>query len=214
MAVKNFTHKPKNTFGVTVESTVQYDCLNKPAIVGNRMVGFTRFGFIISYEDKIDAFVHRAKLLPCAQDDCARAVKYEFEIKYFVACEIGIGINIGKLGTGTFGFPIRSVEEIASFSTGCECCDGELEQQRNFQLLLQPRESEYQRNNALPLLLALAAVTGAAAMAINHFSDPGKGAETFVGLLLAAVAASGVVTWVRYRKLIGAKNKSYEHLDK
>lgn len=214
MAIKNFDHKPRNTFGVTVESTVQYDCLNKPVIVGKRMVGFTRFGFIISYEDKIDAFVHRAKLLPCAQSDCARAIKYEFEIKYFVACEIGIGINIGKLGTGTFGFPIRSVEEVASFSTECECCDGELEQQRSMQLLLQPRDSEYQRNNALSLLLALAAVAGSVAMAINHLSDPGKSAETFMGLLFAAVAASAIVTLIRYRKLSGAKNKSYEHLDK
>ena len=213
MASEKFSHKLKNTFWVTAEAIVEYGCAAKPAVIKEHLHGTTRFGFILSYEDKLNGIaVHRAKMFPCEQSDCGRAVKYELELKYYISCEIGIGINIGKFGTGTFGFPTRLFEETANFTTECVCCDDEIDLHRQQQWILRTPADSGERS-VTALLLSLAAIGIGTVGAIAQASEPGSAAEIFLGVITSAVVTSGIIVWRRYAALMReAKKKNEEYL--
>ena len=207
MPIQTFRYKPKNTFWVTVEITVEYLCTEKPSILHQRIYGLTQFGFIVCYQDKIQAFIHKSRMISCEHYECKKAIQLELEIKYSVSSEIGLGIGIGNIGTGAFGFPTRAVEEVKNFQTECECCDQEIQDKRKIQSLLQVHDYGSEQKSSIALVLALSAISIATGFALKNFDKPGYFAEIFIGSMLLGVVVSGVIVFRRLSKLINSGSK-------
>jgi hypothetical protein len=126
MAVSIFKFKPADTVWISIEIVVTYSCDEIPKVERVKIRGLQQFGLILSSEYDIEVFVHAARRIPCdIGGGCRDAVEYEFDTKVFVSDVIGLGIGIGKLGTGTAGWTSRSTEEHLTFRTECVCCDAE-----------------------------------------------------------------------------------------
>jgi hypothetical protein len=126
MAVSIFKFKPADTVWINVEIVVTYSCNEIPKVERVKIRGLKQFGLILSSEYDIEVFVHAARRRRCdIGGDCRDAVEYEFDTKVFVSDVIGLGIGIGKIGTGTAGWTSPSTEEQRTFKTECICCDAE-----------------------------------------------------------------------------------------
>lgn len=124
MSIKRIRFKPKGTLWVMVELFVSYGCEQAPEIRSLKIRGVKQFGLILSHEYDIDAFVHDVRPRACRMSrDCTSAVEYECDAKVFVSDVVGFGLGIGKLGTGTVGWPSESKEQTFTFTTDCICCD-------------------------------------------------------------------------------------------
>ncbi|HXT71119.1 MAG TPA: hypothetical protein VN700_15255 [Vicinamibacterales bacterium] len=126
MAVSCFRFKPADTRWIGIEVYVTYSCDEAPKVERKKITGLKQISFIVGYEYDVDAFVHKTRRVPCtAEAGCNRAVLYECDVKVFVSDTIGLGIGVGKVGTGTLGWPTESTEEMLTLKTDCVCCDDE-----------------------------------------------------------------------------------------
>lgn len=126
MPVERFRIKPSGTLWVRVELIITYSCREDAKVERVRITGLKQFGLIVSSEYEIDAMVDTCKPVPCDTDvDCRDAVAYELIVKVYVSDVIGLGIGLGKLGTGTAGWTTNSTEEVVRLHTACMCCEGE-----------------------------------------------------------------------------------------
>jgi hypothetical protein len=126
MAVTLYRFKPAHTSFINVEIIVSYSCTEPPKVEKCDISGLKQFAVIVSSEYEVTPVVHSWKRKPCeAVSGCNRAVAYDFEMKVFVKDVIGLGIGIGKIGTGTLGIRFRSTEESLHLTAECICCDDE-----------------------------------------------------------------------------------------
>ncbi|MBL3558538.1 MULTISPECIES: hypothetical protein [Marinobacter] len=123
MPVIKYRFKPRRTLWIGVELIVSYSCEIAPKVERVRITGIKQFGFMLSSEYEIDAFVDTVRRMPCkASAEYQDAVMYEFSIKTFTSDVIGLGFGVGMLGTGTAGWTTKSTEELSHFGTPCVCC--------------------------------------------------------------------------------------------
>ena len=200
MPVDVFTYKPKSTFWVTYEATVEYSCSQKPVVVKKRICGCNHFAFIFGYEDKMDAFVHDSRMVDCVKSDCNDAINYDLEIKFIVYSKIGLGFGIGGFGTGTLGFPTRSVCEREKYETECVCCDSEIDDHRKRQALFQNANTPDEERSAIPLAVTLSALAATAITPI-FLSTAGNFVEYYLSAILLGLVGSGIIVCRRVLKL-------------
>src|SRR5215469_16268448 len=101
--LERFKFKPPDTDWIRCELFVDYDCPTKPTVADLVITGIKQFGFIISHEYDVKAFVEGSSRQDCKKRDCERALLYKFDVRVYVWNKVGIGFGFGR-GTGTLGF--------------------------------------------------------------------------------------------------------------
>lgn len=203
MPVSIFNFKPARTLWINIEIIVTYSCNEPPKVERVKIRGLKQFGLIFSSEYDVEVFVHAARKSPCdIGNDCDDAVEYEFDTKVFVSDVIGLGIGIGKLGTGTLGWTCKSTEEQRTFKTECVCCDAEQAKALaglNVINIIQSTPS------ATSWFIGFAMLSTALTLAAFNFAQPSIIPKLFLyGTAVGAVASLGVavtrmVVFVRRR---------------
>lgn len=198
MAVTKYRFKPRGTVWIGVELIVSYSCQTDPKVERVRITGVKQFGLILSSEYEIDALVDTVRRMPCeAGTDCREAVRYDFTVKTFTSDVMGLGIGVGKLGTGTAGWTTKATEELVHFGTACVCCDDERRapERAVTEVILVPSPQ-----TATPWLVGFATLGTALALSFMNLNHPslvpqivvdatGVGALAAVGLAVARLVA-------------------------
>jgi len=191
MSIKRIRFKPRGTMWVNVELFVSFGCEQAPEIRSLKIRGVKQFGLILSHEYDIDAFVDEVKRRACRTSrDCTSAVEYECDAKVFVSDVVGLGLGIGKLGTGTVGWPSESKEQTFTFTTDCICCDEPGGLQRTATYLPSTQ-------SATAWFVAFSSLGAALSLSVLNW-----GAETLLPRLvvygsIAGAAVSGVIAIAR-----------------
>jgi hypothetical protein len=189
-----YRFKPKGTSWIGVEVIVQYSCKAEPKVERVRISGVKQFGFIVSHEYDIDAFVDTSRRIGCEEQlsSCSNPRRYSFTVKCLLSGVVGFGLGIGKVGTGTAGWRSRTEEQQLSFQTRCICCDDEVEQAPAIVYLrIEPSEST---RSATALILGLTALGLGLTASILNFDHPSLLPKLFVYGTGSATLAAAVVT--------------------
>jgi hypothetical protein len=157
-----FKFKPQDTDWIRCELFVDYDCATKPKVTDLVITGIKQFGFIISHEYDVKAFVEGSLRQDC-KGDCERAVLYTFDVRVYVWNKVGLGFGFGG-GTGTLGWTSRSFDHILRFDTRCICCDDVMDSKEASVNRIDSRP----RSEVGPVLLTLAAIGGGIAFSIAY----------------------------------------------
>ena len=214
MPVTKYRFKPHSTLWIGVEIIVSYSCQADPKVERVRITGIKQFGLILSSEYEIDAFVDTVRRMPCeAGADCREAVRYDFTVKTFISDVIGLGIGVGKLGTGTAGWTTKATEELAHFGTACGCCDDErrVPERAVTEVHLVPSPQ-----TATPWLVGFATLGTALALSFMNLDHPSFVPQIVVDATgvgaLAAVGVAGARLVAFLRRAIHREDKSRERL--
>ncbi len=161
--------KPKGTNWVGAEIVVSSSCNSEPKVERVRVTGVKQFGFIVSHEYDIGAYVDECHRERCRFSDCGDSVMYKFKVKCLVADVIGIGFGLGNVGTGTGGFTTPSREQFFDFKSSCVCCDDvSREGSAPFLVFIESRGGQ---PSATPLVLAFTALGVGLTAAILNFGS-------------------------------------------
>ncbi|HTV06860.1 MAG TPA: hypothetical protein VME86_15935 [Acidobacteriaceae bacterium] len=214
MPVAKYRFRPRSTLWIGIELIVSYSCYADPKVERVRITGVKQFGLILSSEYEIDAFVDTVRRIPCEADaDCGEAVRYEFTVKTFTSDVIGLGIGVGKLGTGTAGWTSRATEELAYFDTACACCDDET---RPVDRIVSEVHIVASPQSATPWLLGFAALGTALAFSFMNLDQPSLVPKIVVDATgvgaLAAVSVAGVRLIAFLRRVTHPEDKIRERL--
>jgi hypothetical protein len=201
MPVTNYRFKPRSTLWIGIELIVSYSCQADPKVERVRITGIKQFGLILSSEYEIDAFVDTVRRIPCeAGTDCQEGVRYEFTIKTFISDVIGLGIGVGKLGTGTAGWTTKATEELLDFSTACVCCDEERRAPERAVTVVHVVPSP---GTATPWLVGFTTLGTAVALSLMNLDHPSQVPQLVVGatgvgaLAAIVVAAARLIAFIR-----------------
>lgn len=214
MPVTKYSFKPRSTLWIGVELIVSYSCQADPKVERVRITGIKQFGLILSSEYEIDAFVDTVRRMPCeASVDCRETMRYDFTVKTFISDVIGLGIGVGKLGTGTAGWTTKATEELVFFGTACVCCDDErpLPARAVTEVHVVPP-----LQTATPWLVGFATLGTALALSFMNLDDPSLVPQIVVDATgvgaLAAVAVAGARLVAFLRRTMRREDKDREHL--
>ena len=196
MAVSLYRFKPAHTSFITVEVIVSYSCTEPPKVEKYDICGLKQFAVILSSEYEVTPIVHSWKRKPCeAVTDCDHPVAYDLELKAFVKDVIGLGIGIGKIGTGTLGIRFRSTEETLHLTTECVCCDEEDEKRAATQFAGYAADSAALA--AIAWFVGMTAFSSALALALLNHEQSSLLARAFVDVVSIGATASLIAAVVR-----------------
>lgn len=214
MPVTKYRFKPRRTLWIGVELIVSYSCQADPKVERVRITGIKQFGLILSSEYEIDAFVDTVRRIGCeAGSDCNEAMRYEFTVKTFISDVIGLGIGVGRLGTGTAGWTTKATEELGHFGTECVCCDDEsrVPERAVAEVHVVPS-----LQTATPWVIGFATLGAALGVSLMNLDHPSLVPQFVVGAsgvgALAAVGVAGARLTAFLRRATSRNDKVREDL--
>lgn len=192
-----FRYKPPNTIWIGCELFVKYNCGNEPEVINLIITGINQIGFFASHQYIVNASVEDFWPMVCQKEECERAIRYKFDVRFNVYEKVGVGFGLG-VGTTTFGWQRASKEYVETFTTRCICCDDKKlffqkhvlqEEPWRLPVNLQPRVE-----TGIAAVAAFSAVGAGVAISLTNIEQPiaqgflwFTGASTLVSLLLTVI---------------------------